>query len=276
MALMLFSMSCKKDASNPGSPGNGNANANTIQGTIYDANGNKFNIANSSVLVHVWGPRGIGQSDIFYNINMDNNSHYKQEVLSSVYAFDARASMLLNGHRVNIPLDPVDGKTGNTQFASAPGVVRDFRLKLSGLLPGGDPGDANSYYGGKVSVCDGADNFTSTGYWDNLAAKYPGSTVIFTLTPKGPCVDGSAAPLKQITCTVDDLLNSGKYLVNFPLARYYLTALLRKSSGQQIPLKLTFIPGATGPLYDFLDLTFPPASNDPDRWPSIQYVAVWE
>ncbi len=270
-ALLL---SCKKQSPVAGDPANGTGN--TIKGTIFDAKGNKFSIDNATVLVHIWSHSGNGGNDIVYNINMDDKSHYEQKVTPGLYAFDARMWTSLNGNVVSIPLDPVDGQSSNTQFNSAPGVTRDFSLRLTGLIPGGDANDANSYYGGKISVCDGAGNFTPTGNQNNLAAKYPGSTVIFTLTPKGPCLDGSNAPLKDISVSVGDLQNAGRCLVNFPLAKYYLSAILRKPSGQQYPLKLTFVSGATGNHYDLLTITFAPAANDPECRPPIIFTAVWE
>jgi hypothetical protein len=46
-------------------------------------------------------------------------------------------------------------------------------------------------------------------------------------------------------------------------------------TGGQKQLRLTFIPGATGAHYDYLDLTFAPDPSDPDGHPYNPYVAVW-
>jgi len=61
---------------------------------------------------------------------------------------------------------------------------------------------------------------------------YPRSMISFILTPKGPCVDGSTAPTKQIDYSVEDL-QQGRYLVNFPYAYYRLTAVLMTALGGQ-------------------------------------------
>ena len=61
---------------------------------------------------------------------------------------------------------------------------------------------------------------------------YPRAMISFILTPKGPCVDGSTAPTKQIDYSVEDL-QQGRYLVNFPYAYYRLTAVLMTALGGQ-------------------------------------------
>ena len=206
---------------------------------------------------------------------MDENSHYESKVANGVYAYHVRAYMPLNGRKVCIDLAPTDGKGGNITFASAPGINRDFKLVLSGLGKDGDPGDANAYYGGHIWVGDGAGSFTSDGYWTNLKVKYPGAKVTFILTPQGACLDGSPAPSKEIDCSVEDLY-SGKYLVNFPLALYRVSAILKTAEGEQKALKVTSVEEATGPHYEYIDETFPPDPDDADGHPIIPQIAVWE
>lgn len=267
--LATILISCKKNkvesSKNP-------PDANTFKGTIFDAKGNKYALDNSSVLVHVLGPAGAPA----YHISMDGNSHYEQKVTQGLYTFEARAWTSLNGKVISVVLDPADGKPAGTQFNSAGGLNRDFRLKLTGLVPGGDPAYADSYYGAKVVVCDGTYFFGANGTVNNLATKYPGSTAIFILTPKGPCIDGSNPPVAQIQVAVENLQSSTEYLVNFPLARYYLSALLKKANGTQIPLRLNFTNAATGAHYDFLDISFSPATNDLDCNPGTPRAAVWD
>ena len=270
IGMATLSMSCKKTKDPQGS---GVPAANMVKGNIFDAKGNKYALDNSNVLVHV---TGTGQNNNAYHISMDNTSHYEKEVATGLYTFNVRAWTSLNGKVISVPLDPADGKPSTTQFNSANGITRDFRLKLTGLVPGGDPAYADSYYGGKIAVCDGAYFFGQNGTTNNLGTKYPGATVMFILTPKSLCIDGSTAQIAQINIAVEDLRSSSEYLVNFPLARYYLSALLKKATGQQIPLKLNFTNAATGAHYDFLDISFSPATNDQDCNPGIPRGAVWE
>lgn len=220
------------------------------------------------MIVHARGPGLIGEIVRMYNIAMNTKGHYEEQVIDGLYAFHAYAKMSLNGQMVMIDLESLDNVSYSVQQASAPGIVKNFGLKLFGLKKEGDPIGAN------VSVADGAANFTSDGYWTNLAVDYPGVTISFISTPEGPCVDGSQAPTKQIDCTVEDL-QQGRYLVNFPYAYYRRTAVLKTAQGTQKQIRLTFIPGATGPHYDALDLTFPPDPSDPDGHPHNPYFAVW-
>jgi len=270
VAMVTLSMSCKKTME-PQGPNV--AVSNLVKGNIFDAKGNKYALDNSNVLVHL---TGAAQNNNAYHISMDNSSHYEKEVASGLYTFNVRAWTSLNGKVISVPLDPVDGKPANTQFNSANGITRDFRLKLTGLVPGGDPAYADSYYGAKVAVCDGAYFFAQNGTTNNLGTKYPGSTVIFILTPKSNCIDGSTAQIAEIHIAVEDLRSSSEYLVNFPLARYYLSALLKKANGSQIPLRLNFTNAATGARYNFLDISFSPATNDQECNPGTPRGAVWE
>src|ERR1700741_509554 len=62
-------LACKKDvnSSTGSTDGSGSPNAHIIQGTIFDANGNKFKITNAAVTVGVWGPGDIGHDNNSYN-----------------------------------------------------------------------------------------------------------------------------------------------------------------------------------------------------------------
>src|SRR4051812_28606351 len=113
IAVMSLS-SCKKEAVNSsgdGSPGSsGSPKPNVVMGTVYDANGNKFKIPGATVVVHVFGTGNIGESDPAYNIQMDENSHYESKVANGVYQFHGRAYIPLNGNKVCVDLQSLDGK----------------------------------------------------------------------------------------------------------------------------------------------------------------------
>jgi hypothetical protein len=129
-------LACKKDVS--GGPRSADNNGNggkphVIQGTIYDANGNKFHIANSTVTVHVWEPGNIGDGDRMYNIAMDANSGYEQQVASGIYAFRTSALMPLNGKMVRVDLESTDDISPSIQQASAPGIIKILGFDCQGL-----------------------------------------------------------------------------------------------------------------------------------------------
>lgn len=279
IALATVFTSCKKedDHSTPAPITNnpGGQAAYFIKGTIYDAQGNKFHVPNSSVIVNAWGPGGIGYPDLNYNMQMDGSSNYYSEVANGIYTFHTRAYMPLNGSTVCIYLESMDSIPSNVGQPSAHGLTKNFKLQLTGLMKGGNPNDAYGYYGGHIWVGDGETFFGSNGYWSNLKINHPGSTVTFTIAPQGLLIDGSAGQTKLIDLSVDDL-QTGKYLINFPLALQRISAVLTEQGGQQIALKLTPIPGTTGPHVSYIDETFPPDPDDFDGAPIIPEIAVFE
>ena len=279
-AILIFLTSCKKDASSPeGGGGDDNPSTNTIKGTIYDAQGNTFQIPGAKVVVHALGDViSIGDDPPVYNFSMDNNSHYGSKVVSDLYSFHARAYMPLNGKTVCIDLAPVDGKPFDYEQASKPGIVKDFKLMLTGLMPGGDPNNLAYYCGAHINFTDGAYNFTSEGYWTCLSAKYPGAKVVFNFAIAGPLLDGSEGQSQQIAAPVE-AIKTGQWIIGIPLAAYRLTATLVTQDGSTMPLRLNQISTAGSDInahYDYVNLTFPPDPEDMDGHPLDPHIAVWE
>ena len=253
--------------------------ANTISGTIYDANGNKFHVPGATVIVHALGEIGsIGDEDAAYNIPMDDNSHFEAQVKNGLYKLHARAFMQLNSRKVCIDVAPADGKPYDLEQASKPGIVKDYKLMLTGLAPGGDTHNVEDYYGAHIYLTNGAYNFSHEGYWNNLATAYPGAIVYFNLDIQSPLIDGSQGQSQQLQASVEDL-KTGQWYINVPFAAYRVTAMLVTANGSQVPLKLNSI-GYTGSdvnaRYDYLiDLTFPPNSDDMDGHPIEPEMAIW-
>ena len=273
-SLVLFIMtsfaSCTKD---PGDDPT-TSKANVIQGTIYDAHGNKFHIDGATVTIHIYGNGNIGESDPLYNVQMDSNSHYEVKVPNNVYAVHARAYTQLGGKTVAIDLKPLDGKADNISLPSAPGIVRDFALQLTGEIPGGDPTTIQGYYGAKIWFGDGNYNFSPSGYWESFSIKYPGSKAQFVLTPLSKLIDGSTGQAIQLEATMDEI-KTGKWFVNIPYAVYRVSARLITADGQQKALELTVPPNISS-LSGTVDVSFPPHSSDPFQRPSKEQVAVFE
>lgn len=269
--LLMPLLSCSKPTGD-GSPSSG-PRKNVIQGTVYDAQGHPLRIAGGTVAIHIYGNGAIGQTDPAYNLSVDAAGHYEIEVPNNVYAVHARAYLPLNGKKVCVDLKPLDGKPDNISLPSAPGVVRDFALQLTGEIPGGDPSTIQGYYGGKIWLGDGAYNFTSTGYWNHLAAKYPGATVRLTLAPQSALIDGTAGQTLTVSAPVEQV-KTGKWFVNIPLAVYSASAVLLLANGTQQALGLSEIPN-TGTAYASVPLTFPPDAGDAFGRPGKEQLAVW-
>jgi len=254
--------------------GTSDAKANVIQGTIYDAHGNKFHINGATVTIHIYSNGDIGQTDPLYNVQMDANSHYEVKVANNIYAVHARAYMQLNGKTVAIDLKPLDGKADDISLPSAPGIVRDFALQLTGEIPGGDPTTIQGYYGAKIWFGDGNYNFSYGGYWESLSNKYPNAKMQFLLSPVSKLIDGTTGQNIQLEANTEDI-KTGKWFVNIPYAVYRVTAKLITAEGQQKTLELSALPNINTSS-NSIDLSFPPDENDPFQRPGKEQIAVWE
>jgi len=274
LTVIALLASCKKTNDSPGS-GDGGGGAHVLQGTIYDPQGNKFNIQNAHVTVHAVGNIGsIGDDNVSYDMEMDGNSHYQANVESGIYVFHATAFMPLNGKTVCIDLAPTDGISPDITQATAPGITKDFKLHLTGLAKWGRADKVEDYFGAHINFADGKYVFGSDGYWHNLATDHPGATIVFHLAIESTLIDGSQGQDQQVQCAVEDL-KSGLWFINIPFAKYKVTTTLVEANGAQKPLKLSFISTAATHS-NSLELLFPPNPDDDYGHPEEPLMAVWE
>jgi hypothetical protein len=213
--------------------------AGTISGTIYDAHGRPFQIPGARVVVHVWGA-GAGGDRVGFDIPVDASGHYESRVPHGLYGFHARAWMPLNGQTVCVDLEPLDGRPTETALDSTPGIVRDFGLRLTGPVAGGNATTIQGYHGGSLTVTDGAN-------WKNpmfgaIRRRYPaGTKVVVTLQPIGPAIDGSTPPPVRYEYDAQKI-QSGEHKVNIVLAAYRASASLVTPDGRERPLLVALLP----------------------------------
>jgi hypothetical protein len=242
----------------PGTPKPG-----VVSGTIYDAHGRPFRIPGARVVVHIWGA-GAGGDRVGFDIPMDASGHYESRVPHGLYGFHARAWLPLNGETVCVDLEPLDGRPTQTALDSTPGLVRDFGLRLSGPVAGGDPRTIQGYYGGSLTVTDGA-NWKSP-VFGAMSRRYPaGTKVVVSLQPTGPAIDGSTPPPVRYEYDVQKI-QSGDHKVNIVLAAYRASAVLVTPDGHQRPLLVALLPdlnyGRT------VELVYRPDRDDHDGRPA--------
>lgn len=182
--------------------------------------------------------------------------------------------MPLNGQMVMIDLESLANISYSVEQASAPGILKNFALKLSGLKKEGDPNDANSYFGGHVSIADGAANFTSDGYWNNLAVNYPGAMIKFHFNPQRS-LRGRKCRFNQTDRLQCGRSSAGKISCEFPLRLVPTNGSINNSPRRSKTTTPDLHPWSDRPHYDYLDLTFPPDPSDRDGHPYNPYVAVW-
>lgn len=235
------------------------AKPGVVSGTIYDAHGQPFRIPGARVVVHIWGA-GAGGDRVGFDIPVDASGHYESRIPHGLYGFHARAWLPLNGETVCVDLEPLDGRPTETALDSTPGIVRDFALRLTGPVAGGDTRTIQGFYGGSLTVTDGAN-------WKNpvfgaMSRRYPaGTKVAVSLQPIGPAIDGSSPPPVRYEYDLQKI-QTGEHKVNIVLAAYRATAVLLTPDGRQHPLRVALQPNLN--YGNSVDLLYRPNRDDHD------------
>jgi hypothetical protein len=167
-------------------------------------------------------------------------------VPNGIYRVVADWKTRYNDHNYKFDLHPVDG-IDTVAHRSAPGIVKDFRLQISGLRPGQEAGKPNTfgestkYYGGHISVSAHRQYGTPTGF-----VYFPqGSTLVMTLTPRTKLIDGSTGSIRTYRHTLPSNVTYYEYLSwyidDIPIGLYTVTVEMVGVDGkvQVVPVKLT-------------------------------------
>ncbi len=240
-----------------------------VSGNIYDAQGRPFRIPGAKVVVHIWGAGSNGDR-VGFNIPMDGNGHYEMQVPGGLYGFDARAYMPLNGNTVCIRLEPLDGRPTEQAVHSAPGIVKDFQLRLTGPQAGGNLSTVQGYHGGALTITDGND--WKNPYFGALTKSYPqGSKVVLTLVPLTPLIDGSRGQSLTLECPIEQMTGGGVHKANIPLAAYRVTAKLVTPDGNQKQMRVAALPNVN--FSSAVDVLYGP-DGGPDGFVGIPNVLV--
>lgn len=106
-------------------------------------------------------------------------------------------------------------------FTPENGVIRNFRLKLTGPVP--DAGYDNAFFGGEVRIMHHT--------WEGTSIVDFDSTVEVTLVPNGPLVDGSTGKTLVKRAKVGE-----NFLYDIPIGHYDVTAVEIRKDGTRTPL----------------------------------------
>lgn len=241
-----------------------------VSGNIYDAQGRPFRIPGAKVVVHIWGAGSNGDR-VGFNLPVDANGHYESKVVSGLYGFHARAYMPLNGNVVCVDLEPLDGRPTEQAVHSSPGIVKDFGLRLTGPVAGGNAATIQGYHGGKITITDGDD--WKNPYFGSLVKTYPaGSKVYLTLVPQSPLIDGSRGETITEECRIEDMKGGGIHRANIPLAAYSASAVLVTPNGQKRKMKVAALPNTS--FADAVNIYFEPNPDDHDGKPVVPNILV--
>ena len=143
-------------------------------------------------------------------------------LLNMPYLANAWVQMPYRGQKFCLRVDSVN-EAGYEPFDVKTGVVRNFKLRLSGPIP--DAGD-DAYFGGEVRLLH-------PGWDDDGAVNWDESRVEVTLIPDGPLVDGSKGKAVVRTTRPGD-----QFLYDIPLGHYTATAVEIRKDGTRAPLRM--------------------------------------
>jgi len=136
----------------------------------------------------------------------------------------------------------------STSHDSAKGIVKDFRLVMSGLKPGEDPKSDVGWFGGVVTFRDGSADIEK-----NFQVRFPNSKVRVPFTPAGPLIDGSNVRPFNVDVGAYQLAYGSARFQRIPLGAYRLSATLITANGQTQPLTIARAWGGPyGGAYDLL------------------------
>ena len=188
---------------------------------------------------------------VHFGTAQGTDGHYALQVPADalVSNLSATATVTYEGNLFVLTLNPTDGQpdwpnAGGYRADASKGVVRNFTLKMTGLIPGQPPqtpdfetsgnGQVLSHYGGELDLnCSYARDYNADPRGTtSIGAKYPGAKVTLTFTPTGPLVDGSAG--RVVTRTLP--LTGAMELYGLPIGPYSMTASMTDSGGQVHPL----------------------------------------
>ena len=212
--------------------GRGAARPGLVTGRITDAAGQP--LRDAEVRVTVSGLAADG-SPATFTPPVDAAGRYAQEVPEGQYGVSATVGLSREGRRFTFPLHPTDNAPPANRAPSAPGIVKDFEWRMSGLRPLGTEGRRGSHYGGTVYLGPGP--FTA-----ELAQQFPGGTVEVTLTPAGALFDGSPGrPVTERRGVAEIGSTTRGYLLDIPLGVYTATARVIGANGAEQPLGLRVV-----------------------------------
>jgi hypothetical protein len=165
-----------------------------------------------------------------YTIDVDEKGHFEQEIPDGIYHVNVECTIKYAGHRVHVgELADLAGTRWSDQ-SSADGIVKDFRLMLSGLKPGASPEDDRSYYGNGIGL-----RVPTVQFRAGFADRFPGSTMEILLTPEGKLLDGSEGGPITLSYPIKDTYYP-KMPRDIPVGVYHTSVSILKQDGSRMAL----------------------------------------
>lgn len=214
----------------------------------------------SGVEISIFGSTARGDR-VHFQTRTNAQGLYSQRVPDGIYGVGASLKTRYNNFNYQFALHPEDGKTG-VNLDAAPGIVKNFRWKISGLKPGETAGTAgshtepNKYYGGALSVSSREKGFGGVVYFP------AGSKLVLSLVPRAKRIDGSTGSpvFFGVSFPENSTRSLSYYASNIPVGLYTLKAALRRADGTTAPLLVKRNLDFSAPYASQVDINFEPTS----------------
>ncbi|MEF2280401.1 carboxypeptidase-like regulatory domain-containing protein [Deinococcus sp. YIM 134068] len=148
-----------------------------------------------------------------------------RSLIDMPYLATAWTLMPYRGQKFCLRVDSVN-EEGYEPFSAKGGTIRNFRLKLSGVIP--DAGE-NAFFGGEARLLH-------PGWDDDGVVNWDESRVEVTLVPDGPLVDGPLVDGSVGKPLVRTTQPGESFLYDIPLGQYTATAVELRPDGTRAPL----------------------------------------
>lgn len=234
------------------------AEANVIKGVVRDEQGDPVPGARIRIVGYTGNPTGLVGADHDDNVITDGSGAYRVQVPSGLYEINGEATVVFEGKSFVFYLHPADNNCD--QQMSAPGIIRDFVLRLTGLKKcSGDDVDPNndfSYSGGAIVLL-----------YAQPRSLPDATQVTLVFTPSGQLADGSAGRPVTFTRTAGALQNTApgplegtQALPDIPLGRYQLSGYATLGNGTRQDVR--FAPPGTSTLAPSYTIDFQPRRTE--------------
>jgi hypothetical protein len=238
--------------------------AGHIRGKIVDSRGQ--GLSGATVYISTVPSGGGGVTVVTATTTADGT--YDAALPDGLYGVLADYTTTYTGRQYREFMSPDDGINGDKVHDSRKGYVKNFTWKISGEIPGVPfvAGEAH-HYGGYVDLGNQA-QYNEANREPQLPEGEPiplGSTVEIRLTPDGPLLDGSQGQVVTRTHVIGETFwyNKTYDLMDIPLGRYTVSAVLIEANGNRRNLRVSTLPGRTTTVKP----TAPGATSVLEFWP---------
>lgn len=204
-------------------------------GRVLAADGRPISAPGARVVLAIHGTSDQSGQRVEYNVPVRADGSYQQRLAEGSYhVFAARVHVPFGGKTYMCNLEP--DTDDQVDRPSSEGIVINYVWKARGAKPGrGDETSVADWYGSSVGM-------TFSFYRNDLRRSVPaapkGTRCVFTLTPVGRIIDGSAGEVRTYQRAYDRLLPGldNPNLTDLPIGIYTIRGEEIQPDGTRVPL----------------------------------------